>query len=139
MTTEEQFPTVLRRSEIIDFQHVEISPIESALISVQQQTKELTSLDLKFTTLAKIDAVPSTNALTMALNEIVDFPSDMGLALYRQTFLTADYLSRHPDEELYIRKLRDAIDELVQLHVLCSLLGVPDPGDVHRLELWSDA
>jgi len=46
----------------------------------------------------------------------------MGLALYRQTFLTADYLSRHPDEELYIRKLRDAIDELTRIVERCIKL-----------------
>lgn len=139
MTTEELFPTVLRRSEIMDVQHVEISPLENALLAVQQQTKDLTALDIKFTALAKIDAVPSTNALTMALNEIVDFPSDMGLALYRQTFLTADYLARHLDQEPYVRKLRDAIDDLVHIHSLCHLLKVSNICDVRRLELSNGA
>ena len=48
LTTEEYFPTVLRRSEVVAVQVVPISPVETALLEVEQRTrrrKELKDAD----------------------------------------------------------------------------------------------
>lgn len=114
-TTEQLFPTVLRRSEVIDLQTVELSPVDSALIDVEEKTKELSQLHLKFETLSKIDAVSSTNALAMSLNDLVDAAPNTGLPLYRDVFLTTEYVQQSPFQEPAVFKLRSAMDQLVRL------------------------
>jgi dedicator of cytokinesis protein 3 len=113
-TTEQLFPTVLRRSEVIEIQPVILSPIDSGLAEIEEKTKQLSQLHIKFDILSKIDAVSSTNALSMALNEVVDTGQNSGVSLYREVFLTTDYLQRHPAQEEAILKLRQAIDQLVR-------------------------
>ena len=115
-TTEETFPTVLKRSEVIDIQTVEISPIESALIDVEQKTKELNSLKVKYSALAKTGQPVSTNALSMTLNNAVDAPANGGISLYREAFLSPEYVAQNPDRGELIMRLREAIDD--QVHIL---------------------
>lgn len=114
LTTEEAFPTVLRRSEVVGLEVVEISPLENALNEVEQKTKELTSLHLKYQTLAKTSQSVSTNALAMSLNSAVDAPVNTGIASYRQMFFNSDYVERNPEREEMVEKLRGAIDEQVR-------------------------
>lgn len=116
-TTEETFPTVLKRSEVIDIHTVEISPVESALIDVEQKTKDLNTLKVKYTTLAKTGQPVSTNALSMTLNNAVDAPANGGVSLYRDAFLSPDYITQNPDRAELVHRLREAIDD--QVHSNC--------------------
>ena len=111
-TTEEAFPTVLRRSEIIAFEVLEISPIERALNDVVQRTKELEGLYVRYSTAVKTGQPVSTNPLTMALNTAVDAPQENGVSSFRQ-FLTNEYIMRNPDKIQVIERLRVAIDNHV--------------------------
>jgi dedicator of cytokinesis protein 3 len=113
-TTEESFPTVLRRSEIVAVEVVEISPVEHALQEVEQRTKELATLYSKYSMLFKTGQIGSVNALTMALNAAVDSPIDSGVPSFRY-FLTNEYIVRNADKAPSINKLRIAIDEQVCL------------------------
>ncbi|SRR5258708_5249453 len=113
LTTEDFFPTVLRRSEVVETHDVEISPVENALITIEQRTKELSALEVRYSALAKIDAVTNTNALTMALNAALDIPSDAGVNHYRSMFLAEEYVSLHPDQVGLVHRLSAAILELV--------------------------
>ena len=113
LTTEEAFPTVLRRSEVVNLEVVEISPLENALLEVETKTKELTALNLKYRSLAKTSQDVSTNALAMCLNSAVDAPLNTGVASYRETFFSPDYIARNPDRAELVEKLRLAIDEQV--------------------------
>ena len=110
-TTEETFPTVLRRSEIVLIQTSEISPIESALADVEAKTKELALLHVKYSTLVKTGQPVSTNTLSTTLHGVVEPPTNDGIPLYRKSFLTHEYASQNPDRLEYVQKLRDAIDE----------------------------
>ncbi|KAG5221299.1 C2 domain in Dock180 and Zizimin protein-domain-containing protein [Salix suchowensis] len=121
-TTEEEFPTVLRRSEVIAIDVTEISPLESALADVESKTKELLALYQKFSALAKTAHTVSTNALSMCLNGAVDAPTNTGVASYRQTFLTPEYMSRNPERIELIEKLRNAIDDQVRTIDSCLRL-----------------
>lgn len=114
VTSGESFPTVLRRSEIMNVEVQDISPIENALNDIEQKTKELTILETKYSALAKAGETQfSTNALSMSLNGAVDAPVNGGITLYRQAFMHADFIARHPTQEGMVQKLRDAIDEQV--------------------------
>jgi dedicator of cytokinesis protein 3 len=112
-TTEEVFPTVLRRSEVINVEVVEISPLQNALQEVEEKTKELSALHLKYQALAKTTQDVSTNALAMSLNGAVDAPQNTGIASYRQVFFSPDYVARNPERAELVERLRVAIDEQV--------------------------
>ncbi len=115
LTTEEAFPTVLRRSEVVDVAIVEISPVETALHEVQVRTRELDGLCQRYSALAKTAQVVPTTPLSMTLNAAVDAPLDTGIALFRQSFLTGEYVSRYPDRAEQVDKLQTAIDDQVRL------------------------
>lgn len=121
-TTEESFPTVLRRSEVIEIQVVEISPLDNALLDVEQKTKELQILEAKFSALAKTSSSINATALTMALNTVVDPPSESGVPVYRDSFLKTEYLARNPSQEPLLQKLRSAIDEQARVVDRCLKL-----------------
>ncbi|KAF9451260.1 hypothetical protein P691DRAFT_796987 [Macrolepiota fuliginosa MF-IS2] len=122
LTTEETFPTVLRRSEVVGVEIIEISPLENALIEVDLKTKELLSLHQKYQALAKTAQHVSTNALAMSLNSAVDAPLNTGIASYRQTFFHPDYLARNPERAESVEKLRIGIDEQVRVIDSCLKL-----------------
>ncbi|KAJ6499427.1 C2 domain in Dock180 and Zizimin proteins-domain-containing protein [Mycena sanguinolenta] len=121
-TTEEPFPTVLRRSEVVAAEIVEISPVENALSEVELKTKELTALNLRYQALAKTAQSVSTNALAMCLNSAVDAPVNTGVAAYRQSFFDPEYIARNPERAEVVEKLRSAIDEQVVVIDHCMKL-----------------
>ncbi|GAW01788.1 cytoplasmic protein [Lentinula edodes] len=118
-TTEESFPTVLRRSQVIDLTVVDISPVENALSEVEMKTKELSALKLRYENVAKTTQEVSTNALSMALNSAVDTPLNTGISAYRHMFFNP---ARNPDQAELVEKLRGAIDEQVQIINSCLRL-----------------
>lgn len=121
-TTEEPFPTVLRRSEILTMEVVEISPLENALNEVEEKTKELASLKAKYDALARTSQPVSTNALAMSLNGVVDAPLNAGIASYRHIFFDQSYVIRFPERADIVEKLRIAIDNQVRVSVFFRLL-----------------
>jgi dedicator of cytokinesis protein 3 len=121
-STEEMFPTVLRRSEIVDIQTIEISPIESALNDVRDKTKELNILKVRYTNLSKTGQAVSTNALSMSLDSAVDAPGNGGVSLYREAFLSPVYLIENPERSDQVQRLREAIEEQVRTIDACLRL-----------------
>ncbi|KAF8972959.1 cytoplasmic protein [Flammula alnicola] len=121
-TTEQAFPTVLRRSEVVNLDLVEISPLENALQEIEEKTKELAGLHLKYQALAKTTQDVSTNALAMSLNSAVDAPLNTGIGSYRQIFFSPDYVARNPERAEMVEKLRAAIDEQVRIIDSCLKL-----------------
>ncbi|THH28531.1 hypothetical protein EUX98_g5658 [Antrodiella citrinella] len=122
LTTEESFPTVLRRSEILEVAIMEVSPIETALQEVEQRTRELAGLNLRYSALAKTGQSVPTTPLSMSLNAAVDAPANTGISLYRQTFLTSEYVVRFPDRAEQVEKLRNAVDDQVRIIDSCLRL-----------------
>lgn len=121
-TTEQEFPTVLRRSEVVNIELVEISPLQNALDEVEEKTRELQSLHLKYQALAKTSQEVGTSALAMSLNSAVDSPANTGITSYRQIFFAPDYVARHPERAETIERLRTAIDEQVRVIDSCLKL-----------------
>ncbi|KAK1229155.1 Deoxycytidine kinase 1 [Marasmius sp. AFHP31] len=138
--TEDKFPTVLRRSQVVEMEVAMISPLENALEEVELKTKELSGLELKYQSLAKTAQDVSTNALSKALDAVVDSPTNAGITAYRQLFFTSEYVSRNPDRVELIEKLRAAVDEQVRvidhclkLHGrLCSAEFLPFHGTLEK-------
>ncbi|KAF8919995.1 cytoplasmic protein [Mucidula mucida] len=120
--TEETFPTVLRRSQVVGIEIAELSPVETALTDVEAKTKDLAALSVRYHALAKTSQAVSTNALSMALNTAVDAPINTGVAAYRQSFFSPDYLTRNPDRVELVERLRVAIDDQVRTIDACLRL-----------------
>ncbi|KAF9071101.1 hypothetical protein BDP27DRAFT_1505129 [Rhodocollybia butyracea] len=121
-TTEETFPTVLRRSQVVDLMVVDISPIENALSEVETKTKELSALNIRYQNLAKTTQDVSTNALSMALNSAVDAPQTSGISAHRHMFFNSEFIARNPDQVELVEKLRAAIDDQVRTIDSCLRL-----------------
>lgn len=100
---------------------MEVSPLETALQEVQQRTRELEGLNIRYAALAKTKQTVQTNPLAMTLNAAVDAPLTGGVAAFRQSFLADGYLSRYPDRAEGVEKLRMAIDD--QVRSLSALNG----------------
>jgi dedicator of cytokinesis protein 3 len=113
-TTEASFPTVLRRSEVVSSQVVLISPIESAIAELEQQTRELDSMYMRFSASAQVGQGASANAFSSALNNAVDAPDNAGVALYRRTFLAPEYVEVYPDRAGQVDALRKVIEDHVR-------------------------
>lgn len=97
---------------------IEISPLENALNDVEQKTKELATLNLRFSAFARTQQVVSTNALAMCLNSAVDAPMNTGVTSYRQTFFSPGYVARNPERLDLVEKLRNAIDDQVGVYAM---------------------
>ncbi|CAE6510579.1 unnamed protein product [Rhizoctonia solani] len=122
LTTEEMFPTVLRRSCVMDVTVTQYSPVENALQDVRQKTSELAALAHRYSGLAKSGAAVSTNALSMALNAVVDAGAGGSVTLFREVFMGGDYLAGHPESAEPIHQLKQAIDNQVRLIDQCLAL-----------------
>ncbi|KAF9264233.1 cytoplasmic protein [Marasmius fiardii PR-910] len=121
-TTEDTFPTVIRRSQVVAMEAVEISPVENALEEIELKTKELASLEMKYQSLSNTTQEVSTNALAMTLNSVVDVPPNTGIPAYRQLFFTPEYIVRNPDRSELVEKLRSAVDDQVRVIGRCLKL-----------------
>ncbi|EJD42755.1 cytoplasmic protein [Auricularia subglabra TFB-10046 SS5] len=110
--TEEAFPTVLRRSEVIDVRIAHISPLEGAIQDLDQKTKELVSLSIRYAQMFETGAIGvQTNHLAATLNNVVDAQAPNNIKTYREAFLTSDFISQNGQQLELIQKLRDTIDE----------------------------
>ncbi|GAA5903536.1 hypothetical protein JCM5296_006854 [Sporobolomyces johnsonii] len=123
---EESFPTVLRRSEIIEIRLIEISPVENALHDVDRKRAELSNLERRYRALnlTEPDARKiNSNPLSMALNGAVDAPLNQGIPHYRRAFLAPEFIATLPHSQLpIIRQLEQSIDELVITLASCLKL-----------------
>ncbi|TIB91721.1 hypothetical protein E3Q19_02279 [Wallemia mellicola] len=92
---ENQFPSVLRRSEIIESRTVEVSPIELALEEVEMMRQEMGVVNSKFE--VQVDNRHNkknqgkqnlrVESLSMVLNNACDIPVDAGINFYRSAYL----------------------------------------------------
>ncbi|CAG8521101.1 2273_t:CDS:2 [Ambispora leptoticha] len=127
LVSEETFPTVLRRSEVIRVKMVELSPIENALAAMKAKNRELLALEAKYNAYSKATNLSTpttvtrinTNPLLMSLNGAVDAPVNGGVPMYKKAFFGSDFLAANPDKELMVQKLKGAIDEQVEIIDRC--------------------
>ncbi|KAJ3084951.1 hypothetical protein HK102_000486 [Quaeritorhiza haematococci] len=150
LITEESFPCLLRRSEVIKCWTFHLSPIENAVIAVREKNKQLLALEKKYTPYS-LDADSSTiavgssaglrgaarpnssggvnasqpinvNPFTMALNGAVDAPVNGGVPMYKRAFINAEYRAANPDQAHLVDLLEKAIEEQVEIIHRCIIL-----------------
>ncbi|GAA5840554.1 hypothetical protein JCM9279_007363 [Rhodotorula babjevae] len=136
--SEDSFPTVLRRSEVVEIRLIEISPVENAVRDVYSQQKELAALERRYRAFVQSEREDGldSNPLSMALNKVCDAPVNEGVSMYRRVFLEPGYVAALPPSHVAIvRQLEAAIDELVVTLVRClklhALVVPPDMRAFH--------
>jgi hypothetical protein len=120
------FPTILKRTEVLETRRFEISPLENALFNVTKTSSELSGLLNRFTLTSSQPmsseelASDDVNQFSMALNAAIDTGPAAGIPLYRQAFFDAAYVAAHSDQLDRIQELRRAINEQVGISELAS-------------------
>lgn len=110
MVTKQVLPSATSVSEVITKTELEFSPLENAYRSVVAKNDEIASLKAS----VESNAVP-LNSLTMTLNGVISAGVNGGIPKYKEAFLCKEYASTHPTEAKLISKLREAIDDQMDL------------------------
>ncbi|CDS02661.1 hypothetical protein LRAMOSA00066 [Lichtheimia ramosa] len=123
-TCEESFPSTARRSKVVSVEDLEISPIENAVLAMENKNAELMALERKYaaylTQRSKQSNVQvNISPFSMALNGAVDAPVNGGVSLYKKAFLTDWYWEKNPDMRSWVRRLKTAINEQVEIIEHC--------------------
>ena len=111
--TEDSFPAVHSRSKIVKQEVVERSPIETAVRSIEKKTADIE----RMCSALQSGADAPVNALTMALNGVIDAEVNGGLRMYREAFLVPAYLQENPatDSTKWIARLKAAIADSIRV------------------------
>ncbi|KAI8364106.1 hypothetical protein BD560DRAFT_436932 [Blakeslea trispora] len=124
---EDKFPTIVRRSKIISSHSQLISPIENAVLAMENKNNELMALNKKYAAYIPrgnrrtpaLNQPININPFSMSLNGAVDAPVNGGVPLYKRAFLTKDYWDRNPEMHPWIGRLQAAIYDQVQIIQKC--------------------
>lgn len=120
-TTAEEFPTILRRSEIVGIEAVTLLPIEAAIERTTRKTQELLAMENRISSDADDDAM---QRLTDDLMSSVDPDSDSSVARYRGLLPVSeisDTVSGSIDPSLFMQDQEGALD-LIQNALKIALL-----------------
>ncbi|CAG8657138.1 13718_t:CDS:2, partial [Acaulospora morrowiae] len=124
LISEDHFPTVLRRSEIVQVTVIEVSPIENAVATMKAKNQELLTLESKYGAYlnSKGSDKVNTNPLSMSLNGAVDAPVNGGVPMYKKAFFSKEFLAENPEKEVFVEKLKEAIEEQVRIIDRCFVI-----------------
>jgi hypothetical protein len=111
-TVKEQFPLITARSEIVNTETVEVTPIENAVDTIVTKNKELTSLSVEYGS----GQHANTSPFTMVLSGTIDACVAGGVDMYKRAFLTPQYKDENPEHAKFIDDLKRLLEE--QLEVL---------------------
>ncbi|KAI9279137.1 hypothetical protein BY458DRAFT_471271 [Sporodiniella umbellata] len=120
-TCEDRFPNIVRRSKIASVRCQEVSPIENAVMAVENKNEELKSLEKKYSACRTSATTQPTNInpFSMSLNGAVDAPVNGGIPLYKKAFLSEEYWNKNPTMHSWIQRLKEAIYNQVRIISIC--------------------
>jgi len=119
----EAFPTNRRRVHVVDKKEVQLNPVENAVETVIEKTKELQQK------IAAVSATPlgesvDLNPLSMGLNGVIDAAVSGGAQMYIEAFLHDDFLKDNPDQAAQQENLKQALrDQLTLLKTGLKVFG----------------
>ncbi|TYJ58828.1 hypothetical protein B9479_000260 [Cryptococcus floricola] len=119
VTTKEDLPGLLARSEVINVRYEQIAPGVMATMEVERATKHL-----RKACRGKDGQLPEPKMLGTAINNAVDSPLSEGIRKYRQVFIEGDYATTHPQYQSHVEQLQTAIIDFVK--------AIYDSLEVHR-------
>jgi dedicator of cytokinesis protein 3 len=115
-TTAEQFPTILRRSEIISVGSITLTPLQTAIERTTRKTAELFAFEKR----AADGEEQAFTQMTDVLTSAVDATSDGSIAAYRDLLPKPrdSQLSDEEEEELILDPLENALKVAMTDHAL---------------------
>lgn len=142
--TQEKFPTMYKRSEVIKKLTKETTPLENAIVQIHEKNLEIRRITLVHSSL---DASSSSH-FTMVLKGVIDAAVNGGTKLYIDAFLSQQYISSNPTHLNSCKKLQQLIREQEQLlenglnihRKLCSMdmLGLQEQLEVQMAQVQAE-
>ncbi|CAH1784994.1 unnamed protein product [Owenia fusiformis] len=111
MRTAGEFPGILRWFEVTQSESVKLTPIETAIDSMDGVNLELRGLVNKYT----MDSARNLNPLTMRLNGVIDAAVNGGASRYQDAFCSQEFAIEHPEHDSHICQLKSLFSEQIQL------------------------
>ena len=103
LSTSHQLPGILRWFPVVDSLVFELSPLQTAIETMEQANKSLTELILAY----RADSNLALHPLSMKLNGIVDAAVNGGINNYEKAFFTERYLLEHPADGKLVSQLQE--------------------------------
>ena len=127
-TTQDHFPTILRRSEIVSVDVVALSPLQTALERTTRKTSELAILERR---ILEGDETSFTN-MTDAIKSSVDAASSTSIAQYRQLVSPSTAQGKKDPEHLALEIRSSPLESALQTALIDFVLTLR-----HCLSLYS--
>jgi hypothetical protein len=89
-----------------------LHPLENAIKDIEDKVNDLEELVINH----ELDTKPDTNALSMALNGVIDAAVNGGLTKYTEAFFSQEYIQKHPEHQHLLKRFKNALNN--QIHVL---------------------
>jgi len=112
VVTEDKFPNIQRRLEIVETKEVVLNPLENAVSSMVSKNQEMQELIERIAT----DATARADRLSMALNGVLDAAVNGGPKKYLEAFLSREYRTKNKDQRHLIAQLEHSL--VLQLHIV---------------------
>lgn len=103
LTISHQLPGILRWFPVVESFVFELSPLQTAIETMEQVNKSLTELILAY----RADPKLALHPLSMKLNGIVDAAVNGGINNYEKAFFSERYLLEHPDDSELVSQLQE--------------------------------
>lgn len=118
LITENELPGLSRRMHVVERYEVMVSPIASAVQTIQQKNRDLEECISVIQVDAGLGVAKlNMNGLSMQLNGVIDAAVNGGISKYREAFFDSDYLSIHTEagEEEVVYEFKTALREQLRL------------------------
>jgi len=110
--TEDTFPTIHRRSEIVRHHEVELSPVDNALSVMTNKNIELREMIERY---QKGPENSNISPFTMILKGIISADVGGGTKMYRDAFFTQEFAASNPEKLPVVQQLRRSVGTQVGL------------------------
>jgi len=130
-TTADSFPTIHRRTEILQVTQEELSPIENAVATINSKNSELNRLIEQY----KLGSQPSLAPFTMVLTGVLDAVVAGGVDKYKSAFFVPQYLAENPSHQSIVNDLKAALNsQLAILDHAMTIHGNLCSGEIKQLQ-----
>ena len=134
VTCEHPLPYVLNRSVIIDSAQLQLSPVETAINSLDEKYDALFDLFTEFDSVKSTSQV-NVNPLTMSLLGVIDAAVQGGMDKYQECFFIPSYVAGFPHEKENLERLQSSIKRILEVvDVGLGIHGRLCPTDLRPLQ-----
>lgn len=111
LTIASKLPGILRWFEVVKKEVTEISPLAHACETVENMNRELERLVTSY----NLEPSKPISPLSMRLQGVIEAAVNGGVAKYQDAFFNPRYISLHPEQATFIRRLKQLILQKVRI------------------------